>query len=179
MWFVAVDLKDVNALIPDIQAWRNTSDGEQEQTGVPADASVLFSQIAGHYSIPVGNSSSRAEMDVSDDGQISGIEDYMEGYTWMSCEYSAKLTDVTELDSDYTLAFPVGTTEGNKEYFDAGYTDAEFVFYLPGHDVSTLPEDVVYRLETRYSFQLGENIPDSLPEVWITNGRYYDAFYKN
>ena len=185
-WFVAVDLKDLNALIPDIQGWDNTPDGDQGQTGSLSDASLLFSQIAGHYVLPAGNSYGRAEMNISDDGQISGIEDYMEGNTWKSCEYSARLTDVIELDeysysakvSDYTLSFPEGTTEGNKEYFDAGYADAEFVFYLPGHDVSTLPEDVVYRLETRYSFQLGENIPDSLAEVWLTNGRYYDAFFK-
>ena len=125
-------------------------------------------------------------MDISEDGQISGIEDYLDGSTWKSCEYSARLTDVAVLDeyscsakiSDYALSYPEGTTEGNKEYFDAGYADAEFVFYLPGHDVGTLPADVLYRLETRYSFQLGEGIPDSLPEVWVTNGRYYDAFYK-
>ena len=185
--FIAVDLKDVNALIPDIEAWNTAPDKDQGQPGVLPDASELFSQIAGHYSIPVGNSASRAEMDISDDGQISGIEDYMDGSTWKSCEYSARLTDVAVLDeyscsakiSDYALSYPEGTTEGNKEYFDAGYADAEFVFYLPGHDVGTLPEDVLNRLETRYSFQLGESIPDSLPEVWATNGRYYDAFYKN
>ena len=185
--FVLVDIKDVNALIPDIQAWGKTPDEDHGQTDVLSDASELFSQIAGSYILPVGNSYSRAEMTISVDGKISGIEDYVEAMTWNSCEYSGRLTDVIKLDeysysakvSDYTLSYPEGTTEGNKVYFDAGYADAEFVFYLPGYDVSALPEDVIYRMETKYDFQMGGgSIPDSLPEVWFTTGRPYDAFYQ-